>query len=143
MRGRVRYFATTYRESHDQEGRACILVDGKEVLKGNFYNYYLKSHLLPEDDPRYRGYEFDMVDEKALDLGMFDQRSFYLSFAEFDNQSIEKSLVSENLLVRIFAILDHRVGKRRLVGLKEQMQSAPPILQFFYSVRTEAEGISP
>ena len=25
LRGRVRYFATTYRESHDQEGRAAIL----------------------------------------------------------------------------------------------------------------------
>ncbi len=24
LRGRVRYFATTYRESHDREGRAAI-----------------------------------------------------------------------------------------------------------------------
>ena len=141
LRGRVRYFATTYRESHDQEGRAAIIVDGTEVLKGNFYNYWLKNHLLPKDDTRYNSFEFDVMDETALELGMFDQRSFYRSFAEFDNQPIEKSLVSENLLVRIFAILDRRVGKRRLLALKHQMESEPEILQFFYYMRAEAENI--
>ena len=39
LRGRVRYFATTYRESHDREGRAAILVDGGEILKSNYFEY--------------------------------------------------------------------------------------------------------
>ena len=37
------------------------------------------------------------------------------AFGILDNQSIEKSLVSENPLVRIFALLDRRLGKRRLL----------------------------
>ena len=32
LRGHIRYFATTYRESDDQEGRAAIYYDGQEVV---------------------------------------------------------------------------------------------------------------
>ena len=141
LRGRIQYFATTYRESHDEEGRASIRLDGKEVLKGNYFNYYLKSHLLPKSDPRYSGWEFDFVDEAVLNLGMFDQRTFYSAFEEFNSQPIDQSLSSQNLIVRIFAILDRRVGKRRLLAMKQQMQTEPKILQFFYYVRADAEGI--
>ena len=39
LRGRVRYFATTYSKCPDHEGRAAILVDGVEVLKSSYYEY--------------------------------------------------------------------------------------------------------
>ena len=54
------------------------------------------------------------MDDTALRLGIFDQRCFYNAFAEFDQQSIEMSLKSENLIVRIFAVLDRRVGKKKV-----------------------------
>ena len=59
------------------------------------------------------------MDDVAIKLGIFDQRCFYNAFAEFDNQDIETSLKSENLIVKIFAVLDRRVGKRRLKIMKE------------------------
>ena len=137
LRGRIRYFVTAYRESHDQVGRAAILLDGKEILKGNYFNFYSKSHLIPDDPNR----KWHAMDEIALNHGIFDEYSFYNSFSIFDNQSIEKSLFSDNLLVRIFAILDRRVGKRRLITMQEQMKNEPQILQLFYIVRMEAENI--
>ena len=54
------------------------------------------------------------MDDTAIKLGIFDQRCFYNAFAEFDNQDIEASLKSENLIVKIFAVLDRRVGLGRL-----------------------------
>ena len=39
LRGRVRYFATTYSKCPDHGGRAAILVDGVEVLKSSYYEY--------------------------------------------------------------------------------------------------------
>lgn len=81
------------------------------------------------------------MDEVALDLGCFDQRCFYSAFEEFDNQSIEESLKSDNLLVRIFAILDRRIGKRRLLKISEEIENEPEIFQFFYKVRVEAEHL--
>ena len=140
LRGRVSYFVTSYRESHDQEGRASILVDGKEVLQGNYYNYYLRSQMLPEDVPQ-TGIFSDVVDASILELGMFDGYTFYCAFQEYDNQSIENSLCSENLLVRIFAVLDRRVGKRRLIAMKEKMETEPTILHYFFWLRAEAEGL--
>lgn len=134
---------TRYKFSHDQEGRAAILLDGEEVLRGNYYNKFFKSDLFPRDEKylsRIRN-EYSYIDEVALELGCFDQRSFYLSFKEFDNQSIEDSLKSDNLLVRIFAILDRRIGKRRLVKMRNEIENEPEIFQFFYNVRVEAEQI--
>lgn len=130
LHGRIKYFATTYNFSHDREGRAAILLDGKEVLNGGYYN-----KAFGNCD------EYTVMDETALNAGCFDQRCFYSAFEIFDNQSIEQSLDSDNLLVKIFAILDRRTGKRRLVKMKEQIDREPRIIQFFYFVRIEAEQI--
>ena len=81
------------------------------------------------------------MDDTALKLGVFDQRCFYKAFAEFDNQSIEISLKSENLLVRIFAILDRRVGKRKLIQMKETIENEPDTFQEFYAIRMNTEGL--
>lgn len=66
---------------------------------------------------------------------------FYNAFAEFDQQSIEMSLKSENLIVRIFAVLDRRVGKRRLALMKETIADEPDTFREFYAIRMKAEGL--
>jgi len=85
--------------------------------------------------------EFAFMDDTALRLGIFDQRCFYNAFAEFDQQSIEMSLKSENLIVRIFAVLDRRVGKRRLALMKETIAEEPDTFREFYAIRMKAEGL--
>lgn len=144
LRGRIQYFATTYSGSPDHEGRASIRLEGQEIVSGNYYNQWLKAALLPRDDKyaKRMNQEHPFMDETALEWGLFDQRCFYQAFAEFDNQGIAESLASDNLLVRIMALLDRRVGKRRLCAIKEAMRTEAPILQFFYQLRLEAEGIS-
>ena len=81
------------------------------------------------------------MDDTALKLSVFDQRCFYNAFAEFDNQDIETSLKSENLIVRIFALLDRRVGKRRLALMKETIAGESDTIQEFYAIRAKAEGL--
>ena len=77
----------------------------------------------------------------ALEQGTFDQKVFYEAFHEFDNQSIEKSLTSENPLVRVFALLDRRLGKRRLLVLEESMEQELDWVRVFYVIRMQAEGL--
>ena len=79
--------------------------------------------------------------DEAVIRGGFDNQSFYQAFAEFDNQSIEASLASGNLLVRIFAVLDRRLRKRRLERLSKAWGSEPEYLKFFLHLRMEAEGV--
>lgn len=143
LRGHIQYFVTSYSYSSDHEGRAAIRLDGKEILSGNYWNQWYKAHLYPHDEKyEYRmKYEMPFMDEVAMDLGLFDQRCFCRAFEEFDNQSIEESLASENLLIKILALLDRRIGKRRLVKMKSEMETEPVVIQTFYAIRMEAEGI--
>ncbi len=55
--------------------------------------------------------------------------------------NIEKSLTSENLLVRIFAILDRRVGKRTLIKMQENILDEPDTFREFYAIRVKAEEL--
>ena len=79
------------------------------------------------------------MDDTAVKLGMFDQRRFYEAFNEFNNQSIEKSLASENILVRIFDVLDRRVGKRTLKKIGENIEKEPETFLVFYDIRMNAK----
>lgn len=143
LQGHIQYYATTYSRSHDHEGRAAIRYDGKEIIKGCYWYNWTKAGQFPKDEKyerRMRG-ENAFMDDTALKLGVFDQRSFYAAFQEFDQQSIEKSLKSENLIVRIFAVLDRRVGKRRLLMMKDTIEHEPNTFKEFYAIRARAEGI--
>lgn len=147
LRGHIQYFATSYSKTADHEGRAAIRMDGVEVLRSNYYayeqNYWNRYQALQregvgEDDPKA---PFRMAHEGTLNDGCFDNGFFYEAFHEFDNQSIEKSLVSENPLVRIFALLDRRLGKRRLLALEESMEQELDWVRTFYVIRMQAEGL--
>lgn len=143
LRGHIQYYATSYRKSHDHEGRAAIRYDGKEIIKGCYWNQWMKADQFPKDEKYNRRIAEEMayMDDTALKLGVFDQRCFYRAFEEFDNQSIEASLTSTDLIVRIFAVLDGRVGKRRLAFIKETMTSEDAVLKEFYAIRAKAEGL--
>ncbi len=147
LRGHIQYFATSYRESHDQIGRAAIRLDGVEVLQSSYYDYErnywnkyqaLQQEGIGENDPKA---PFRLAHEGTLNDGCFDNGFFYEAFGIFDNQSIEKSLVSENPIVRIFALLDRRLGKRRLLALEESMEQELDWVRVFYVIRMRAEGL--
>ena len=40
LRGHIQYFATSYSNSAEHEGRAAIRMDGEEVLRSNYYTYF-------------------------------------------------------------------------------------------------------
>ncbi len=143
LRGHIQYYVTTYSKSPDHEGRAAIRFDGKEIIKGCYWNNCYRAHLFPRDD-KYAlrmELEFAYMDDIAIQLGVFDQRCFYHAFFVFDNQSIDKSLSSEDILVRIFAILDRRIGKRRLRAMKTDIEKESKTIQCFYAIRAAAENI--
>ncbi len=143
LRGHIRYYATSYSKSPDHEGRAAILLDGKEIIAGCYYNNWFKAALFPRDARYERRMKEEMafMDDTAVRLGVFDQRSFYEAFSIFDNQSIEESLSSENILVRIFAILDRRVGKRRLEKIRRGIEGEEKTFREFFAIRAAAEGL--
>lgn len=66
---------------------------------------------------------------------------FCEALEKYRNQSVKESINSDNPLVRMFAILDRRVGKRTLLGIKDTVNQQPEWLQVFYRLRLEADSI--
>ena len=147
LRGHIQYFTTSYSKSHDHEGRAAIRLDGVVVLRSNYYAYYqnywnryqeIRAGISAKENPKIPS---RLAYEGALNDGRFDNWFFYEAFSIFDNQSIGKSLICENPLVRIFSLLDRRLGKRRLLALEESMEQEPDWVRAFYVIRMQAEGL--
>ena len=57
----------------------------------------------------------------------------------YRNQSIQESVFSSNPIIRMFAVLDRRVGKRTLSKLKTSIDDQPEWLRQFYNLRFYVE----
>ena len=79
-------------------------------------------------------------DELASE-GRLNQYTFYNSLDEYCNNSIDSSLSSDNILIRCLAMLDARLGKRRLKTLDLSEESKKVIE--FYKIRCECEKLPP
>lgn len=49
--------------------------------------------------------------------------------------SIEESLESNDILLNVLALVDRRLGKKRLISMKEKMKLKHPVVQYFYELR--------
>ncbi len=67
--------------------------------------------------------------------GALCKSNFYVEAKLFLSESIENSLESKDILLNIFALLDRRVGKKRLSNMSEKMKLKHPMVQFFYHLR--------
>ena len=131
LRGHIRYFVTTYKHSPDQEGRVAILLDDREIFGGNYWEAWPDEILYPNEDP------FVMMMQCYEGL---NQRDFYEAFHLFDTQPVQQSLCSENRIVRLFAVLDRRVGRRTLMKLRDSLSTQTPAFRKLYEIRMQAEA---
>lgn len=147
LKGRIQYFATRYRKSHDQEGRIAVRLDGKEIFKSCYFDWDIKRYEawkeINDINGRKTSYSEsgEQMELGALNKGGFDQFCFYNAFHIYFNGSIDSSLISQDPVVRLFAIMDKRVGKRRLHQSLAGIDSQPEWLQMFYRLRLESDGI--
>jgi len=161
LKGRVSYFVTSYRRSDDgMESRFAVSVDKNEVFGANSANgrvkyYYYENELkeflrIPTTDTKYGSY-FNRTDEcirtekfvrkVAQNNCDYTTNEIFYSLNSYKKNAIDDSLNSADPIVRMFAILDRRVGKRTLMKLKDEIEYQPKWLQYFYNLRLEAENI--
>lgn len=60
---------------------------------------------------------------------------FYSAANTFLSGAIDESLESKDILLNVFALVDRRVGKKRLLSMAEKMKLKHPIVQYFYELR--------
>ncbi|WP_314590939.1 hypothetical protein [Paenibacillus terrigena] len=61
--------------------------------------------------------------------------NFTVVATKFLSISIEESLESNDILLNILALVDRRVGKKRILNMTEKMKLKHPIVQYFYELR--------
>ena len=87
------------------------------------------------------GFEDEVVNI-SINNGDFDIYNITDAIREYKGLPIAKSIASENPIVRMFAVMDRRVGKRTLKKLAKEIDLQPPWLQFFYKLRLDSENIN-
>ncbi|WP_409344590.1 hypothetical protein [Paenibacillus sp. MBLB4367] len=61
--------------------------------------------------------------------------NFIVVANKFLSISIEESIESNVILLNILALVDRRVGKKRILNMSEKMKIKHPIVQYFYELR--------
>lgn len=64
--------------------------------------------------------------------------NFVVVATKFLSTSIDVSLESDDILLNILALVDRRVGKKRIMNMAEMMKLKHPVVQYFYELRVSA-----
>ncbi|BFT72565.1 hypothetical protein [Paenibacillus sp. P36] len=79
------------------------------------------------------------ISEFAKDLlsaqSTLSKSNFNVIANKFLSSSIEESLESNDILLNILALVDRRVGKKRIMNMTEKMKLKHPIVQYFFELR--------
>lgn len=61
--------------------------------------------------------------------------NFVTTANKFLSTSVDESLESNDILLNILALVDRRVGKKRMLNMAEKMKLKHPAVQYFYELR--------
>lgn len=146
--GRVELRIAGYRWDRDREGRGWITVDGVEVHNFCTFTQWRESAALQPDLvelsalPQAGSGASDHAGLPVGDLlesrGVLSQQQFTQALVSYCNLSLEQALESELFVHRALAVLDGRLGKRRLASLR--LSSAEhPLVARLLAFRLSAE----
>jgi len=77
------------------------------------------------------GYAKELLSAQAS----LSKSNFNVVANHFLSTSIEESIESDDILLNILALVDRRVGKKRILNMAEKMKVKHPIVQYFYELR--------
>ncbi len=150
LKGRVRYGCTTY-PGMDGCRIFEVCIDGAQVKRFSWETvntYFIDKGYTQNPAPNGIG-EYWAEFWPLLEKYPISQRTEYTDeeFCEaleaYRNQNIQDSILSDNPMIRMFAILDRRVGKRTLQKVQDSLDEQPQWLRPFYLLRLNAEMNNP
>ena len=138
LKERVTYFLTRYHEVHNAYGRATIRVDGRELVNFSWTEMYQKDADYYESWKKTGEWgDTPELIEKWNQEGIVSDWDFLEAATEFLQMNIRDALESENYLIRVFAIMDRRVGERTLARYRKSKEymTYPQWVRQFYELR--------
>ena len=140
LKGRVTYFLTRYHDVHNAYGRAAILMDKTELAVFSWIEMYNQecaaSKLYYANGLSYCEAEEKLKPEWDKNC-TYCEMDFLRAATAFLQMSVSDALNCEDYIIRIFAILDKRVGKRTLQAIKSEggYNTLPGWVKQFYELR--------
>ena len=145
LKGRITYFLTRYHEVHNSYGRASIRLDGKELTNFSWIDMYKQDLDVNEkfEETGEWDYHDPELKEKWDKDAIFSDYDFLAAATAYLQLSISDALESDNYLIKIFAIMDRRVGRRRLNKVRDvkEYKTYPDWVQQFYKLRLKVSNI--
>ena len=142
LKGRVRYGCTTYKGMDScRIFEICIDDNYKKQFSWDTLYADMGKNGFGDSERTWSKMRY-YVDNTSVELrDVHICEEFCESLAEYRSQDIKMSIQSNNPIVRMFAILDRRIGKRTLEKLKDTLAEQPEWLKQFYILRFEAENL--
>jgi hypothetical protein len=139
LKGRVNLFATRYTSGSYFMVRGWITIDGEEIANFSTPDNYSKFGWdTPEIDERIPFKE--RKENVAAEKGEFSRSDFLNACWDYLNMNIDDALQSKNPIIKSLAVLDKRLGKRRL--LKMEKTNLHPLAVKMLELRIDCEKLS-
>ena len=142
LKDKISYFYTSYHEVHNAYGRATINYNKKEMVAFSWVEMYAQEREVSQLYQEGKKVSYGELEKgkwipecKLCDADFINSLTIYLK------TDIAISLHSDNYLLRVFAYMDRRVGKRTLIKIKDDVEKLPDWVKQFYRIRCEADGI--
>lgn len=139
LKDKITYFLTRYHDVHNSYGRAAVLMDKTELVDFSwiegYEQEYAESRLYANGISRK---EREEILKAEWDKNCtYSEMDFLSAATEFLQMPISDALNSDNYIIRIFAILDKRVGSRTLQAIKSESsyETLPDWVKQFYELR--------
>jgi hypothetical protein len=154
LKNRIEIHLTNYRAIHEPETRFWIVCDGEEIYNISKLKWIQEYYGLAEEirevnkcssyeDPNQKeGYykAYDQAGDIVNKKGIISDDYFGDSLKEYLSLPFEEALISQNPIFKALAMIDKRLGIRRLKDL-ELSGSEHPLVKKLYEIRCNAEGI--
>jgi len=139
LKHHLSYFLTRYHKVHNSYGRAAIRLDQRELVCFSWIEAYHQDNDLNEiwkETGVWAHNNPDLKNKWDADATYHDM-NFLEAVTSFLQTPIMEALYSDHYMIRAFAIVDRRIGKRTLQKLRESgdYQSFPPWVRQFYELR--------
>ena len=149
LKGRIRYGCTTY-VGMDGCHIFEICIDDAQVKRFSWETvntYFIKSGYTKNPNPsgtgEYWAEFWELLEKYPIDRRTeYTDEEFCQALEIYRNQDVQESIRSLNPIVRMFAILDRRIGKRTLVKIEGEVEAMPEWVKQFYNIRCEADEIA-
>ena len=142
LKDKISYFYTSYHEVHNAYGRATINYNKKEMVAFSWVEMYAQEREVSQLYQEGKKVSYGELEKgkwipecKLCDADFINSLTIYLK------TDIAISLHSDNYLLRVFAYMDRRVGKRTLIKIKDDVEKLPDWVKQFYQIRCEADSI--